>query len=195
MALPSVRVSLASVQVPSVARLAAQLVSVRLRVLPLIKPHARSRRLLNQSWLPFTSRSREPPLDLAVAQQGVPVLNPCSVMFQRSFSATWCFTAGSLHPLARSRTVEFGVSLRPCFNNFQHIELNLSGPRAALGRSRAQVRDAGRVLSGLVSRFRQALLDGSFWLALLPKRGKFWGSQVLLKGLKWSAVFQSLVLG
>ena len=121
-------------------------------------------------------------IGLAVAQQGVPVLNPCSVMFQRSFSATGCFTAGSLHPLARSPTVEFGVSLRPWFNNFQHIELHLSGPRAALGRSRAQVRDAGRVLSGLVSGFRQALLDGSFWLALLPKRGKFWGSQVLFEG-------------
>ena len=160
MALPSVRVSLASVQVPSVARLAAQRVFVRLRVGTLIKPHARSWRLLNQSWLPFTSRSREPPLGLAVAQQGVPVLNPCSVMFQRSFSATRCFTAGSLHPLARSPTVEFGASLRPWFEYFQHKEENLSGPRAAIGRSRAQVRDAGRILCGLVSRFRQA------WMAL-----------------------------
>ena len=95
-------------------------------------------------------------------------------MFQRSFSATGCFTAGPLHPVARSPTVEFLASLRPWFEYFQHIELNLSGSRAALGRSRAQVRDAGRVLSGLVSRFRQALLDGSFWLVLLPKRGKFW---------------------
>ena len=127
----------------------------------------------------------------AVAQQGVQVLfNPCSDMFQRSFSATGCRTAGSLHPLARSPALEFLASLRPWFEYFQHIELNLSGPRAALGRSRAQVRDAGRVLSGLVSRFRQALLDGSFWLALLPKRGKFWVSQVLLKVLKWNAVFQ-----
>ena len=110
----------------------------------------------------------------AVAQQGVPVLfNPCSVMFQKSFSATGCFTAGSRHPLARSSTVEFWASLRPSFEYFQHIDLNLSGSRAALGRSRTEVRDAGRVLSGLVSRFRQALLDGSFWLALLPKRGKF----------------------
>ena len=132
----------------------------------------------------------------AVAQQGVLVLfNPCSVMFQRSFSATGCFTAGSLHPLARSPTVEFWASLRPWFEYFQHTELNLSGSRAALGRSRAQVRDAGRVLSGLVSRFRQALLDGSFWLALLPKRGTFWGSQGLPKAPKWNTVFQSPVLG
>ena len=56
--------------------------------------------------------------------------------FRGRFPRHGCFTAGSLHPLARSPTVEFGVSLRPCFNNFQHIELNLSGPHAALGRSR-----------------------------------------------------------
>ena len=143
----------------------------------------------------FHESLKGPSIRWAVAQQGVPVLfNPCSVMSQRSFSATGCFTAGSMHPLARSPTVEFWASLRPWFEYFQHIELNLSGSRAALGRSRAQVRDAGRVLSGLVSRFRQALLDGSFWLALLPKRGKFWGSQELLNFLKENTVFQSPVL-
>ena len=73
----------------------------------------------------------------------------------------------------------------PWFVHFQDIELSLSGPRAALGRSHAQVRDAGRVLSGLVSRFRQALLDGSSWLALLPWRGKFRG------GYRCSCRFQS----
>ena len=36
-----------------------------------------------------------------------------SVMFQRSFSATGCFTAGSLHPLARTPAVEFWASLAP----------------------------------------------------------------------------------
>ena len=67
------------------------------------------------------------------------------------------------------------ASLRLCFEYIQHTELNLSSPREALGLSRAQVRDAGLVLSGLVSRFRQALLDGSFRLALLPKRGSSGG--------------------
>ena len=89
----------------------------------------------------------------AAAQQGVQVLfNPCSVMFQRSFSATGCFTGGSLRPLAQSPTIEFWASLRPWFEYFQHIELNLSGPRVAHGRSRAQVRDVGCVHSGLVDR-------------------------------------------
>ena len=132
----------------------------------------------------------------AVAQQRVPMLlNPCSVMLQRSSSATGCFTAGSLHPLSRSPTVEFWLSLRSWFECVQHVELSLSGSRAALGRSLAQVRDAGRVLSGLVSRFRQALLDGFFWLALLPRSGKCWGSQAFLQVLKWDAVFQSPVFG
>ena len=45
--------------------------------------------------------------------------------------------------------VEFWASLRPWCGYFQHIELSLSGSRAALGRSRAQVRDAGRVLFAL----------------------------------------------
>ena len=107
----------------------------------------------------------------AVAQQGVPVLfNPCSVMFQRSFSATGCLTAGSLHPLARSPTVEFGASLRLWFECFQHIELNLSGSRAALGRSRAQVRDAGRVLWAGI-----ALPTGVVgWLFLARSSSKAW---------------------
>ena len=42
MALPGVRVSLAALLVLLVAQLVAQHVFVRLRVLPLIKPHARS---------------------------------------------------------------------------------------------------------------------------------------------------------
>ena len=111
-------------------------------------------------------------IGLAVARQGVPVLfNPCSIVFQRSFSATGCFTAGSMHPLARSPTV---VLCAPWFEYFQHIELNVSRSRAALGRNRAQVRDAGRVLSGLVSHFRQALYEVEYcvpiacpWLDLL----------------------------
>ena len=41
------------------------------------------------------------------------------------------------------------------------------------------MRDASRVLSLLVSRFRQALLDGSFWLALIPRRGTFWDSHII----------------
>ena len=98
-----------------------------------------------------------------VARQGVLVLfNPCSVMFQGSFSATGCFYNRVSAPAGPQSTVEFWASLRPWFEYFQHIELNLSGSRAALG---------------LVSRFRQALSDGSFWLALLPKRGNFWCSQ------------------
>ena len=81
---------------------------------------------------------------------------------------------------AKLVTITFHVSL------FSHaLEVDF--------RNRAQVRDAGRVPSGLVSRFRQALLDGSIWLARLPGRGKFWGFTGAL-ALKWDAVFQSLVL-
>ena len=117
-------------------------------------------------------------------------------------SIGWAVAPGALQPLLGHvaevvffRQVAKQRGLHPWLGYFQHIELNLSGSRAALGRSRAQVRDAGRVLSWLVSRFREALLDGSFWPALLPKRGKFWGSQDFLKVLKWNNVFRSPVFG
>ena len=120
-----------------------------------------------------------PCLGWAGAQQGVPVLfNPCSGMLQSSCSAAGCFSAVSLHPLARDPTLDFWASLRQRFEYFQNIELSLSSSPAALGRSRAQVRDASRVLCRLVSRFRQALLDGSFWLVRIPRRGKFWDSHI-----------------
>ena len=112
-ALPGVRVFLATLLVPSIG------CSARFCSAACFANHKASCPFVSFAkpvMITFHESLKGASIGWAVAQQSVPVLfNPCSVMFQRSFSATGCFTAGSLHPLARSPTVDCWASLHPWF--------------------------------------------------------------------------------